>query len=287
MLLVGLLCALSAAGCNSAAGLLEAVGQRRADGAVPLRQPLYVLGLAVDGLGFVLTVVALRHLPVFAVQAVLAGSIAITAVVGARLQHTRMSTPDRVATVCCIGGLAVVAAAAGAGAPRPVAGSVGIVLLGAVPVLAAAAVLAWRRRDAAPAAVLAGLAFGGVALAVRAVHLQTTVAADLRTLPTQPAVYAAAGFAVVGIVAYTLALARGDVATVTGVLVVTEAVVPGLVGLALLGDPVRPGWGPALALGLLVAVGGVVLLIRSPAQRMAPAQARLGRRPYRRAASPS
>lgn len=287
MLLVGLLCALSAAVCNSVAGLLEAVGQRRAEGSVPLRQPRYVLGLAVDGVGFVLTVVALRHLPVFAVQAVLAGSIAITAVAGSRLRHVRMSTVDRVATVCCIAGLAVVAAAAGGGRPPPVTAAAGVVLLAALAVLTVAAVPVRRCRGAAPAAVLAGLAFGGVALTVRVVHLQTDVAGDLRTLPLQPAAYAALGFAALGIVAYTWALGRGEVATVTGVLVVTEAVVPGLVGLVLLGDPVRPGWGLPLALGLLVAVGGVVLLVRSPAQRMLPAQARLGARPRAGAASPS
>ncbi len=61
VLVVGLLCALVAAGLNSAAGLLEAAGGRRvhrAGGVVS--QPLYLLGLAVDVLGFLLTVVALR-----------------------------------------------------------------------------------------------------------------------------------------------------------------------------------------------------------------------------------
>lgn len=280
MLLVGLATSVAAAVLNSVAGLLEAAGGRRVrrTGSI-IAQPLYLLGLAVDIVGFVLTVLALRYLPVFAVQAVLAGSIAITVLVVHRLYQVPLRPVDRLATAGCVVGLAAVAAGA-AGGDRPPPAAAGVVLVLAAAVLTAAAVPLWRAGGAVPRAVLAGLAFGGVALAVRAVHLSTTLATDLRTLPTQPAVYAILAFAVLGIVAYTGALACGEVATVTGVLVVTEAIVPGLAGLALLGDTVRPGWALPCALGMLLAVGGVVILIRSPAAHAAPgAPARLGRRP--------
>lgn len=280
MLLVGLAASGTAAVLNSAAGLLEAAGGRRAreSGSV-VSQPLYLLGLGVDVLGFALTVLALRFLPVFAVQAVLAGSIALTVLAAHLLYGLPLRRVDRVATVTCVAGLAVVAASAGRSV-GPVPSSAGVVLLVAATGLAVAGVPVWRCNGAVPAAVLAGLAFGGVALAVRAVHLRTALAEDLRTLPTEPAAYAVLAFAVLGIVAYTRALTLGEVATVTGVLVVTEAVVPGLVGLVLLGDTVRPGWAVPCAAGLTLAVGGVVVLTRSPAQRSAPAApARLGRRP--------
>ena len=50
------------------------------------------------------------------------------------------------------------------------------------------------------------------------------------------------------------------------VFLVTEVIVPGLVGIALLGDAVRPGWWPVMAIGLVSAVAGVVVLAHSPAQ---------------------
>ena len=50
------------------------------------------------------------------------------------------------------------------------------------------------------------------------------------------------------------------------VLAVTETLVPGVLGLILLGDEVRAGWWPAFGLGLALALGGVVVLARSPAQ---------------------
>lgn len=274
MLVVGLVASAAAAVLNSAAGLLEAAGGRRAGAAGPvLRQPLYLGGLGVDLAGFALTVLALRYLPVFAVQAVLAGSIALTALAAHRLYGLPLRRVDRLAIVGCVAGLAVVAASAGRDAGSP-AGGVGMILLVGLAALAVAAVPMWRAGNAVPCAVLAGLAFGGVALAVRAVHLRTTLVEDLRTLPAEPAAYAVVGFAALGLVAYTRALTGGEVATVTGVLVVTEAVVPGLAGLVLLGDTVRPGWAVPCAVGLVLAVGGAVVLSRSPAQRVAPEPAR-------------
>jgi len=72
---------------NSVAGLLQADATQRVKRQRQLlTQPHYVIGLLVDGLAWVCTVVALRHLPVFAVQGILGGSIALTAV-AARIRY--------------------------------------------------------------------------------------------------------------------------------------------------------------------------------------------------------
>ena len=60
---------------------------------------------------------------------------------------------------------------------------------------------------------------------------------------------------------------RGAVGTVVAALTVTEVVGPGVVGLVLLGDRVRPGWAPLLVAGWLLAVTGVVVLARAPVGR--------------------
>ncbi|GHD11717.1 hypothetical protein GCM10010313_35180 [Streptomyces violarus] len=51
----------------------------------------YLVGLALDGLGFVLQIVALRSVPIYAVGAAPAASLAVTAVVAARLLEVRLS----------------------------------------------------------------------------------------------------------------------------------------------------------------------------------------------------
>ena len=77
---VGLLFALAATVLNSVAGLLESDATRHVTPRRPLvAQPRYLGGLVVDGLGWAATVVALRYLPVFVVQAVLGGAVVLTA----------------------------------------------------------------------------------------------------------------------------------------------------------------------------------------------------------------
>ena len=84
-MVTGWVFALTATVLNSVAGLLESDATRHVSrGRWLVTQPRYLGGLVVDGLGWATTVVALRYLPVFVVQAVLGGAIAlVVALVGA------------------------------------------------------------------------------------------------------------------------------------------------------------------------------------------------------------
>lgn len=62
-------------GCGTGS-VLRAIGTARATGLAVLRQPTYVAGLACDVLALVASLLALRQLPLFAVQALLAGALA-------------------------------------------------------------------------------------------------------------------------------------------------------------------------------------------------------------------
>jgi drug/metabolite transporter (DMT)-like permease len=250
---------------NSVAGLLQSDATRRvSEHRSLITQPRYLGGLAVDALGWVCTVVALRQLPVFAVQAVLGGSIALTALLARMVYGSALRTMDRIAIVACVLGLVLVAGSAGKGPPPAVSATTDALLATAAVLLGLAAVWLWRRQRAWPLAVVAGLAFGATSLAVRAVHLH---AGGVVELLTQPGPYLVVGFWAAGMSSYTRALTLGNLARVTAVFLVTEVVVPGLVGIALLGDSVRAGWWVPMAIGLLLAVGGVVVLAGSPAHQ--------------------
>ena len=108
-----MICALGSAVCYGTASVLQAVAARATqpgtgsgvDAALllrALRQWRYIAGLALDGLGFVLQIVALRSIPIYAVGAALAASLAVTAVVASRLLHVRLSGIEwgAVAVVC-------------------------------------------------------------------------------------------------------------------------------------------------------------------------------------------
>jgi drug/metabolite transporter (DMT)-like permease len=261
--LFGLLFALAAMALNSVAGLLQSDATRRVSKRRPLvAQPRYLGGLLIDLLGWVCTAAALRFLPVFAVQAVLGGSIALTALAARRLYGSTLRPLDRAAIGACVLGLVLVAASAGGDRPTAVSVAAFVVLSIAAAGLAVATVLLWRAGRAWPLAIVAGLGFGGTSLAVRAF----VTPPDLVGLFTQPAPYLLVVFWTIGLASYSRALVVGVLARVTAVFLVTEVIVPGLVGIVLLGDAVRPGWWPVMAIGLVSAVTGVVVLAHSPAQ---------------------
>ena len=267
-MVVGLLLAIAAMLLYSGGALLTADGARRATRRRPAAvQPRYLLGMAVDFLGWLCAAGALRVLPVFAVQAVLGGTIALTALVGARLAKARMPVSMRVAIGACLMGLVLVAAGAGPEQPPAHRNGVDLVLVAAWLLLTVVMLVLRQGKRAWPLAALAGASFGSVALSVRAAHVQTGPAFDPLLLLGQPATYLGIGFWVTGIIGYTAALTRGDVGAVIAVYTVTQVLVPGLAGILLLGDAVRPGWAWVMTIGLAAAIIGSVVIARTSSPR--------------------
>lgn len=268
-MLFGILAATVSMIFNSGGALLQAEGAQRATRTRPAAvQPRYIGGLGMDLVAWLFAVLALQRLPVFAVQAVIGGSIAVTALVAARLAGVRMPVGSRIGVGACLAGLVLVAASAGDEQPPTGSGAVAVILLVALLLLGMAVVVLRPGTRAWPLALVAGMSFGGSALAIRAAHVQTGPGLDLTSLLGQPSTYLVVGFWAVGMVGYTAALARGDVGAVTAVFLVTEVLVPGMVGIGLLGDPVRPGWAWVLVVGLAAAVAGTAVLAKAPPLRL-------------------
>jgi hypothetical protein len=267
--LIGILEATVAMIFYSIAGLLQAAGARRATRRRPVAvQPRFLGGLGVDLVAWLSAVLALQRLPVFAVQAVIGGSIAVTALVSAHLVGARLPVVSRIGVGACLVGLVLVAASAGDEHLPVRSRSVDLILLIAVLLLGVAALVLRTGSRAWPLALIAGMGFGGSALAIRAAHVQAGADFDLMAMLGQPSTYLVIGYWTVGIVSYTSALSRGDIGAVTAVYLVTQVLVPGMVGILLLGDPVRPGWVWALGIGLTAAVAGTVLLAKAPPLRI-------------------
>jgi drug/metabolite transporter (DMT)-like permease len=266
--LIGILFALLAMVLNSAGALAAGEAARKATKSRPLAvQPFYLGGLFIDLISWLCSAAALRELPVFAVQAVIGGSIAITAVLGARRVGARLDTTTRFGVAASLLGLVIVASSAGEGRSAVSSNVVDIVLIALVLVLGVAVLVLRQFRHAWPLAIIAGVGFGGSALAVRAAHVEITAEFSPAALLAQPALYLVAGFWVVGIIGYSAAIGRGDIGSVTAVFIVTNVVVPGLIGIVLLGDPVRAGFAWVLVIGLAIAVTGVVVVARRPPPR--------------------
>jgi multidrug transporter EmrE-like cation transporter len=276
-MLVGLGCAVGASLCYGIGSVLQAVAAADADQAGHLDPRLllrllkawpYLLGLALDGAGFVLSLVALRSLPLYVVQAVVASFLAVTAVVGAVFLGTRVRLLEGFALAAVVLGLALVSLSAAPDSARAPGSGLEWIVLAAAVALTLLAIPLGRLSGSRGAWFLggvAGLAFGVVAVGARAL-LSSAAPGDLvppvHVWLGSPASYALLVAAPLALATYATALQRGSVVQATAPLVVGETVLPALVGLTLLGDHARPGWGPAAAAGFTVAVVAAVLLSR-------------------------
>ncbi|WP_189312138.1 DMT family transporter [Streptomyces brasiliensis] len=264
-----MVCALGAALCFGTATVLQAMAARAAgaggggDAALllrALRQWRYLAGLALDGVGFLLQIAALRSIPIYAVGAALASSLAVTAVVAARLLRVRLSRVEWGAVGVVCAGLGMLALASGTegdkGGPATLkyamlGAAFGVLLLGAV-----GGRLAGRGR-ALLLGLGAGFGFGVVEVAVRLIDGVSPGA-----LLTNPATYALLLGGGAAFLLLTSALQRGSVTTATAGMVIGETIGPAAVGVVWLGDRTREGLTWLAILGFAVAVTGALALAR-------------------------
>jgi drug/metabolite transporter (DMT)-like permease len=285
---MGLILAIVSAICYGTASVFQAIAARRTPAsenvdprtlARVFSQWPFLIGLALDGLGFVAQFIALRSLPIFLVQAALAASLAVTALVAVPVLKLKLGPVQwgAVAGVCV--GLALLGISAGReNAEQPSFGfRVGLTI--AVPVLALLGWAANKLKDPARAVILGlvgGLFFGIVALAARAIS-------DVEWTGwfTGPEIYTLLVAGGLAFVFYTIGLQRASVTTVTAGMVIGETVLPSLVGVIALGDSTRNGFLPVAIVGFLLAVAASLMLARygsleEPAEGMVPAEPAAG-----------
>ncbi len=264
---LALLAAVGGAVAYGAGSVLQAVAARRVALAGRhllgvAREPHYVAGLGFDLVGWVLSLVALRQLPLFAVQAILAGSLAVTVVMAAAVFGSRVRRCDAWAVAVTVIALGVLGAAARPERAQTLHHTATAGLIAGVALVAAGTAAAARWSGPVLTGAAGGIAFGGAAVAARAVHAQTSVTGLLR----QPLLLAVIAYGVVGMAGYAHALERGQVGAVTAALWVAETVVPGAIGLAALGDHVRPGWAVPTVVAATATLAATLVLAGSAAQ---------------------
>ncbi|GAA2510595.1 hypothetical protein [Streptomyces longisporus] len=264
-----MVCALGAAVCFGTATVLQAVAARTAgtggggEAALllrALRQWRYLAGLALDGLGFLFQIAALRSIPIYAVAAALASSLAVTGVVAARLLQVRLSGTEwgAVAVVCA--GLAMLGLASGAEGDRHGSTALKYAMLAIAVVVLLLGLFGGRWSGRGRALVLglgAGFGFGVVEVSVRLID--SLAPSELLTNPATYALVIGGGAA---FLLLTSALQRGSVTTATAGMVIGETIGPAAVGVVWLGDRTRDGLAWLAVLGFLIAVAGALALAR-------------------------
>jgi drug/metabolite transporter (DMT)-like permease len=233
------------------------------------RRPLWLVGNALDAIGYLFQFLALRRGSLALVEPLLVLSLVFALPAGAWLEHRRASTPDIMSTVVIAAGLALFLGVARPGIGHPHASNAAwAVLSAAIAVSCGAMVLGARGGSRRRAAVLlaagSGTAFGYVAAVTeRTGHILN--AGVVHTLGTW-APYALLVGGVSALLLTQSAFHAGALRLSLPTLTVAQPLVAVAIGLGFFGERVRSGgvapFFEVVGLGLVTV--GVFLLARSP-----------------------
>ncbi|MGO9875133.1 MAG: hypothetical protein ACLPVY_15165 [Acidimicrobiia bacterium] len=225
------------------------------------RDTTYVASLALDLVGFVASVVALRTLPLFMVQSAVAGSVGVTAVVASFAFGLRLQRYEHAALIGLLVGFVLLAVSARPGHATSPGNGANWLLASGVALVVVVGVLSARlddRKAGAGLALGAGLSFAGTGIAAR----QLEVPHVAWHLVTDPVVLALGAYAVLGVLLFATALQRTSVTSVAALVFLVETVIPSAIGLFFLGDRARPHLAAAAAAGFILTVGSSLALAR-------------------------
>lgn len=253
--------ALAAAAGYGGGSVVQAMASNQAAGFKVFRRPAYAVGTGITLIAWVFSLVALKYLPLITVQTVLASALVVTVMLDRVVFGTRLRRIDVVAAFAVTGALALTALGTGAQSRAATPSWFGFSMLVLLIALLAATVLTYRRANSSVQAVLSGLASAGLAMCARAAHGAS--GGWIEFLLT-PMAWLTIGFAILSSVTFSRAVERGTVGPARALVGVTQVVVPGLVGITVLGDTVRDGWGMTTLFAVLVALVGCAILATRP-----------------------
>jgi drug/metabolite transporter (DMT)-like permease len=268
----GLAGAFAAAFAYGVATIMQAIGARRTGPAAGpdaqlllrlVRSTPYLIGLLLDGVGFALSLAALRTQPLFTVQAIVASSLAVTAVLTVVVLGARLTPWEWGALALVTAGLTMLGLSAKDQRPAHVSFSGRLALLACIVASAVIVTVAARNRDgnnkdAWALGCMAGLMYGAAGVGARVLANPRSVGG----LVLDPALWAMAVAGILGLMLYAMALQRGSVTVATAAVVVTETLVPAAIGITMLGDRPAHGRTALAAAGFAVTVTGSLLLAR-------------------------
>ena len=281
-MVASLVAAVVAAVCYGVASVMQAIAARAAShrpapgtpgaaGTAPqgvdpgllvrmLGQWRFVASLGLDTLGFLAQLVALHRLPLFAVQAMIAANLAVTAVVATWLIGAVLHWREWVAVGGVVTGVGLLGSSAGAEGASHASVVFKLSLIVAIAGLALIGVAAGRLPDPLRTPVLgvvAGTGYGVLGVAARVLNSFGPL-----SLLRDPATYALIAAGIVSFLFYASALEAGSVTVATAAVVLAETLPPSAVGVVFLGDRTRPGMTGVAIAGFALAVCCAVALAR-------------------------
>jgi drug/metabolite transporter (DMT)-like permease len=271
-MLIGVIAALVACFSYGTASVLQSHAARRGGEAAvtaptfrstvtAILAPLFLAGMLLDALGFLGSLVSARLIPLFLSQTIMSANLAVTAVLSVVVLGVHLRARDWVAIAIVLAALCVLGFSAGElGTEVPGRHMHWSVLVASVLIFVFGVVLVrvLGKKAAVPAGLIAGILYGAMAVAVRITHGLDPF--HWHALISDPAAWAVLIAGGGGFYLFTVALQIGSVNGVAAALVMGETVIPGVVGVLLLGDVAKPGLGWLVGVAFATAVAGAVAI---------------------------
>ena len=253
---------------HDAAAALPVLSMRRPvqSARLLLNDRSWLLGFAMESVGFLLYAAALALAPLALVQSILAGGIGVLAYVSARITGRRLSRRERTGVVISVLGLVALGVSLIGGSGKGDAGSTGAILLwlGLTAGVALMLVAAGRRPGAA--AVANGLA-GGLFFSIGDISTKVATEGGARVVFAIPLIL---GYAL-GTGLLQVGYQAGGALTVAGLATLLTNALPIAAATVVFHEPVPDGALGALRVLAFVAVTvGAVLLARPDAPAAGP-----------------
>jgi drug/metabolite transporter (DMT)-like permease len=237
-----------------------------------LRQWPFLVSIVIDLIGFICQLIALRRLPLFEVQVIIAANLAVTAVFASLLMHTVLALREWLAVFAVVVGVGLLGSSAGSQGAATVGWDFHIALIAALAAVAVAGIAAGRlpSRARTPAlGAIAGLGYGVLAVCARILP-----GFSPHQLVRSPAAYTLAAAGIISFIFYAAALESGSVTVATASVILVETIPPAIVGVLLLGDTTRHGRTGIAAAGFALALVSAVALARFGEASAEPATGR-------------
>jgi drug/metabolite transporter (DMT)-like permease len=281
--LVSLAAALVAALCYGMAAVMQAIavraasrrvapgprttdGQPMAAGVDPglvirmLRQWPFLASVGIDIAGFACQLIALRRLPLFEVQVIIAANLAVTAVFASWFMHTVLTAREWLAVLAVVLGVGMLGSSAGEQGTVTVGVDFHLALMAALAAITLAGLVAARLPGQVRTPLLGAIA--GLGYGILAVCARILPGFTLHQLLRSPAAYTLAAAGIISFLFYASALESGSVTVATAAVILAETVPPAIVGVLLLGDTTRPGRAGLAATGFALALVSATALAR-------------------------
>jgi len=220
-----------------------------------LKNRPYLLATLFQLLGWCLGLIALRVLPLFLVQSIIAGSIVLTALAEKIITHRTLGKRLYWAIAVIICGIILLSTAAKPGRAMALNSNLTFGIEIAPIIIAAIGLICLYIKNKASVtllALLSGGAFGGAAIIGRIIIYP---ALSWKSL-ANPMLLSLVAFALLGQFLFTVALQRTTGTITNALALATSTLAPAILGLVYFSDKIRPGFSFIVIIGFILTVGG-------------------------------